>query len=63
MIMPTANKLRIWRAYADISQAELGAMLGVSKQMVCQWERGRRSITKERLAEIRKKLYIPARLV
>jgi len=60
--MQSPNKLRLWRAYADITQVELGAMLGVTQQMIGQWENGTRSITKERLAEIRKKLYIPARL-
>ena len=56
------NKLKVWRAYADISQAELGAMLGVTQQMIGKWESAKSPITKERLAEIRKKLYIPAKL-
>jgi len=58
------NKLKIWRAYAGVTQAQLGAMLDkpVSYEMVSQWERGERKVSKERLAEIRKKLYIPAKL-
>jgi transcriptional regulator with XRE-family HTH domain len=57
------NKLKLWRAYANVTQAQLGAMLGVTQQMIGKWEGGKSPITKERLAEIRKKLYIPARLV
>ena len=56
------NKLKVWRAYANITQKELGAMLGVTQQMIGQWENGTRSITKERIAEIRKLLRVPAKL-
>ncbi len=60
-----ANKLRIWRAFANVSQAELGAMLSkpVSKQMVGQWELGKRPISAGRVAEIRKMLKVPARFL
>lgn len=59
-----ANKLKLWRAYAGVTQKQLGAMLDkpVSYEMVSQWERGERKISAERLAEIRKKLKIPAKI-
>ena len=58
------NKLRLWRAYAGVTQKQLGAMLNkpVSDEMVSQWERGQRKVSAERLLEIRKKLGIPAKL-
>jgi transcriptional regulator with XRE-family HTH domain len=57
------NKLKIWRAFANVTQKELGAMLGVSGEMVYQWERGIRSINPQRVAEIRKLLKVPKRFL
>lgn len=35
-------RIRVLRKMADLTQAVLGAKLGVTQSMVCQWERGRK---------------------
>ena len=40
---PLADRLRTYRRAHGLTQAELGALLGISQNVVWAWERGRRS--------------------
>ena len=44
------ERLKIWRKGRDLSQAEAGAMVGVSGPAWCEWESGGRNPTDHRAA-------------
>jgi len=40
----TGEQLQLWRTYHQLTQEQLGAMLGVARETVARWEIGSRRI-------------------
>lgn len=45
------DRLRLWRTAHEMSQTELGAILGISRVSVCYWETGAAPIDFDRIRE------------
>ncbi len=51
-IVKTGNKLRLWRMRHGISQADFARRLNTTSQVVCDWEKGRKTPDIESMAKI-----------
>lgn len=53
------KRIRKARRDADLSQAKLGELLGVSDKTVAAWEKGRNEVGSVSLTQLAKELHVP----
>lgn len=57
--MVNANQLKVLRAAANLTQTELGSLIGASQMQISNWERGRNLPRPQHMVKLERLFNVP----